>query len=591
MEGELTREGDRPAAELGDLGEVLSPGETLFVPNRKRLSCSYRINEAGVRELRLDYGRKEIFFDEPHLFAFGEQLVAEPTFTGARATAWGPGYTWDELRPLLEVLLDEGILARGDETREPRPGGIVESRLPPSVCPAPRYWTTDNCEAITTALSGHAVEIGYLETFLPIHRVAHAALDGDDRQVGEANVNPWLLRLDRDTEWRVCQYPGSRYRDELPMNVTALKAMIKHWKPMMATLLAVRGYVARRLAIAHPVWTIGELHVLSCAVLALPAYPLMKGGGATPQPPVHPVLSSLFRIVDGIRMVTADMVTGIERPRRPELPLTGAQLYERAEEDGMFITAHGVCAGPKHMMDELLAIAVDGQPAPGVTGDELPAEVRALLDELPAAMDYGFYGMQVWALSYAIWLPMTETYEALTALLDPTGDDALAPRLRADAGAIRWKQLVDARQRNIHLPLYVDTWEHARQGARVAIGDADFARATAPVAATEQHARAADRLRPLLAAKLPAVAVARATELLVDYVRAEQAVLIAMAPLVEAINALLDRPRPSRALTVRDFHVHHTLGGGPHKFPYLFDSLDEALGIRVTASAGAIAIT
>jgi len=49
-----------------------------------------------------------------------------------------------------------------------------------------------------------------------VYRIPHPALDGDDRQVGEANVWPPGLRLDRETEWRVCQYPGSRYRDVAP---------------------------------------------------------------------------------------------------------------------------------------------------------------------------------------------------------------------------------------------------------------------------------------------------------------------------------------------------------------------------------------
>jgi len=56
-------------------------------------------------------------------------------------------------------------------------------------------------------------------------------------------VFPPRLRLDRDTEWRVCQYAGSRYRDDAPMNVTALKA-IKYWKPKRQNelhLIAVPG--------------------------------------------------------------------------------------------------------------------------------------------------------------------------------------------------------------------------------------------------------------------------------------------------------------------------------------------------------------
>ena len=108
-----------------------------------------------------------------------------------------------------------------------------------------------------------------------LSEIAHPALDADGRQVGEGNVFPKTLRLDLDTEWRVCQYSGSRYRDEMPMNVTALKAMIKYWKPMMLTLGEVCAELRARLGLPVGRWTIGELHTMSCVVLALPAYLLM----------------------------------------------------------------------------------------------------------------------------------------------------------------------------------------------------------------------------------------------------------------------------------------------------------------------------
>jgi hypothetical protein len=568
----------------------LLPAEPLFVPHPKRLSCSYVVNDDGVRELRLDYGRKEIVFEEAHLFPFGEQLANETSFTGARATTWGPGYSWDEIRPLLEVLLEDGILQRGHPIADPRGSGLVPSRVPPSVCPVARYWSTAECESITRDLADRAVELGHLEVFLPVYRVAHAALDADDRQVGEANVNPPLLRLDRETEWRVCQYPGSRYRDEMPMNITALKAMIKHWKPIMATIIEVRAQLATRLEISRPPWTIVELHLLSCAILALPAYPLMKHGGTTPQRPVHPVLSSLFRITDGIRMATTEMMLSIERPCRPDAPLTAAELYARVERHGVFLNDTGVCAGPKHMIDDFLATAVDGLPAAGVTGVDIPAEVRELLSELPNAIDYGCYGMQIWALSSSIWIAMSRAYEALLEILGAIGDDVLLPRLRSDLGPIERKQLVRDHDREIHMAMYVSTYEHARRGARLPLGGHKLRAQTTPGRERSMHATA-DRLRDLLASRLPAHTLDRIVDVLVGYLREEQAVLGAITPVVEAINALLDRPPPARPLTIRDLHLVHSLKGSQQKLPYLFDSLDETLGIGIVCTADTVEIT
>ena len=173
---------------------------------------------------------------------------------GRRATTWGPGYDWEEIRPLLESLLEEGIIKRGDGVGDQRNSAVAASLLPPSVCPLPRSWSLAECESITLDLANRAVEIGYIEAVVPVFRVAHPALDADGRQVGEANVYPPRLRLDRETEWRVCPYSGSRYRDDLPMNVTGLKAMTKHWKPIMATILEVRAELrAAARAIARSV--------------------------------------------------------------------------------------------------------------------------------------------------------------------------------------------------------------------------------------------------------------------------------------------------------------------------------------------------
>ena len=229
------------------MGAGINPAEQLSVAHRKRLVYAYVVNDRGERELRIDHGMKEINFDDERFFAFGEQLATVPMFTGHEATRWGDGYTWDEIRPLLEALLDEGVLQRGQTGDDPRGSGLVESPVPPSMCPVARSWSAAECEVITRDLGDRPVEVGYLEAVVPAVRIPHPALDADDRQVGEANVFPARLRLDRPTDWRICQYAGSRYRDDMPMNVTALRAMIKHWKPILLATLAVRDELAARL--------------------------------------------------------------------------------------------------------------------------------------------------------------------------------------------------------------------------------------------------------------------------------------------------------------------------------------------------------
>ena len=587
-------------------GRTIQQTDRLYVEHRKRLAHAYVTNAEGVKELRIDYGIKEVSFDEEHLFAFGEGIVRGPSFTGQDATTWGSGYEWDEIGPLLESLVEQGVLQVGERADSKASIGPVRPLLPPSVCPTPRSWSLADCEAITSELADRAVEVGYLETFVPVFRVAHPALDADARQVGEGNVFPSKLRLDRETEWRTCQYAGSRYRDDAPMNVTALKAMIKYWKPIMATLLQVRAAVKQRLGTSPERWTIGELHTLSSVVLALLGYQLLKGGGSSPQRPLHPVLSSMFRITDGIRMTTSAMLFSIEHTRRADEPLTGAQLHAHVEQNAVFIGETGVCAGPPSMVDEFLSTVIDGAAPERIYDKELPAEVQELLSQLPAALDYGFYGLQTWGVSLSVWLAMSRAHQAVLAILDgaapaagATGEDRWAPlreRLRSTLHVLEKLQITLEYDQDVHLKFYQCAYEQSRHASRSKVGPPTLAEAITPWPAGAMHLAAAKQLREILDSRfapgeLGEDALARIVGVLVQYLREEQAVLASTTQIQGAINALLDRPSPKRPLGIRDFLVFYSLASGVGRFPYLFDTLENELGLHVECNVSAIDVS
>jgi hypothetical protein len=600
---------------------AVGPADHLFVPHRKRMQHAYMVTEEGVRELHIYYGHKEVTFDEEHLFPFGERLTKESTFTAESATNWGPGYQWSEIRPLLEALIDEGILKRGDAGDDPRGSGLVASLVPASSCPAPRMWSAAECEGIARDLSGRAIEVGNLEAILPSYRIAHPALDGDGRQVGEANVFPPALRLHHEAEWRVCQYPGSRYQNERPMNVTALKAMIKHWKAMMSLMQVIRAEVLRRIPRSAAGWTTGDIHTFARVVLALPAYSLMKQGGASLQVPVHPVLSSLFRITDGIQMTTHSMLfLSDERTRSPEEPITAADLYGFAEHNAMFFSDFGVCAGPKAMIDEFFAIVFDGA-SPGTPGSSAEAfehapEVRALLSELPAAVDYALLGLQVWGVSRSTWTLMSaldrDLREIFAGVLgEPEAGAGAGARLRSRLDK-DWKELerermaVD-REREIHHIVYADAYEQAWKALRTPLGAPTLAERIAPVPEGPMHHAAAAQLQSLLTRRLLGTAPAAATDsmiatsmaasidrivtLVMQFVRQGQAILASVTELQGAINALLERERPTRPLALRDFTVLFRMHPPPiSAFPYIFDTLQQELSIDIEATATTLEI-
>ncbi len=368
----------------------------------------------------------------------------------------------------------------------------------------------------------------------------------------------------------------------------------------VASRLEVRAEWLRRTTRSRgDRWTVADMHHLAALILSLPGFALMRGGGTSPQPPLHPVLSSLFRISDGIRMTTHDMLfLSSERTRDPDELFTAEDLYGFAERNGLFLAERGVCAGPRAPIDELLAIAFDGVRVEGADSIELAPEIKELLTQLPAAVNYGLLGLQVWGLTRALWCQMSLVYKAMRVLFDGASGSAAErfhARLEAD-----WQRLDHARiagdyDRDVHMVVYRDCYEQAGHALPAQRGDASFAARIAPVAETGEHRALASALQAILAERFadttfpasdPAQLAARLAALLVDYLRQEQAMLGAAVELQEALNTLLERPRPTRPLTARDLRVNYAMYGGYlSQFPYLFDSLDQELGFRVEATA------
>ena len=102
--------------------------------------------------------------------------------------------------------------------------------------------------------------------------------------------------------------PCSWFDTGRPMNVSALKSMREHWPVMMQLLARVRAAYLRRCPEAAAGFTVGQLERLATAVLALPSYLLMRTDIQLPEGAMHPALSSLFRVTDGLRMTLHQML-------------------------------------------------------------------------------------------------------------------------------------------------------------------------------------------------------------------------------------------------------------------------------------------
>jgi len=581
----------------------LSPDEALVLPMHRRVVVQFLDDPQAGRELRLFYDDKEISFDEPHLFAFGQALAAQSRFEAWQATTWGDGYDWSVIEPLLAQLLAEGVLLReADLSAEALAalngtlgGGEQPSPLPVSACDRPESWR--DCETIMKRLTGRALEQGWLELVVPVFRVAHMAVDGDGRQVGESNVFPPALRLNVPTKWRTCIYPGTRFQVDRPMNVTALKTMRQHWAPMMFVLQAVRGAYLQRYAHDTSLqggqrWTVGHIERLATAVLAVATYSLVRADQPVGNGQLHPVLSSVFRVTDGLRMAMHQMLfVPIGEPTlSADAPVTTAQILDYTERNYSFHSEHGVCAGPRAMVEEFLAVLVDGKPV-AAPADWPPALNRAL-DELQPAIDYGLLGLQAYAAVFSLWPIMTRTYDQLLAATQRwalVGNDqvqALAATLQARVQAMKTSTyLAHENWRVDREQVYADM--HAQCG--MGLGQTPVMpldQMMMPVAADVQEtsARLVRLLRPRFGRTDGGDRIALHTfaRMVAAFLEQERALLRVAASQQMRINDLLNRAPARRAFSARDIDLHNQLQGAvARRLPDLVADLEGLLGLQI----------
>jgi hypothetical protein len=553
----------------------VEPHETLFLSHRKRFVPAYVPGAAGD-ELHLYCGLQEITFDEPELFPWAEKLITQESFEAKAATTWAVRpLEWLRVRDLLEALLDEEIIVREPPEKSVSQLPLSEAHLQfveaEKARPAPprRFWSP----AVLQEITGRELEAGYFEAVVPVHRIAHPAVDLEGRQVGEMNVFPEALRLKLATDWKTCNYAGSRFRDEQPMNMTALRSMLAHWKPVLRATLAVREEFLTRYPL-NGRWKLGELHFLSSAVLALPAFQLMRAQAPVPNGQLDPVLSSLFRVVDGVRMVTNHMLDLPEWQLTHDHLVSARDVTGAAERENQYLSTRGVCAGPQNMIDELVATLMEGKPA-----ETVPLGTWA--KDIPAAVDYALRGLQVFAAVQSIWIQVGLVYARI--------HEAGAPEVLREALARDWTLILPGR---FHLPeqrawserYYRTMFERAQTGIRgMAPGDRQDLRTllTPPPGLLEDRAALAGMLGPARDIAVP----------LLDYLRFERNALKTVTSLLRQIDTLLGRPHPRNELTGNQFAIHHLLRKGtPGAMPYLMDTLRETLGVSIDNRPGATTV-
>jgi len=375
----------------------LQPTDVLFIPKRRRFTRAMLANPEGGEALHIFFGEKEIVFDEPDLLSFGQKLFEVDRFKAEEATGWSDAapYDWPRVRGLLEALIEEEIVDRYD--------GSTAATTPKRTYPAtlgraqpgqrPETYSgheAQGCPMTTQKMLGRAVDLSNLEVVLPVQRVAHPAVDTDGRQVGENNVVDPLF-LDLPTERRVCNYAGSRFQNEQPINYTALKAMTKRWPELLSLTAQFRDAFFQRLPRRGPELLAGEAHLLAVTCLSTVGYVMVRGVDPVPNGQLDAGLAAMFRLIDGVRIATTTMVRDTPGQHGCDRPVSGKIIHAYAEQNQLFNDRWGVCAGPQVLIDEYLGVLLDGNAAP----IDVEPSLAQRLGDLPAALDYGLHGLRI----------------------------------------------------------------------------------------------------------------------------------------------------------------------------------------------------
>lgn len=504
---------------------------------------------------------------------------------------------------MLEALLAEGLLqlAEADATLADRHD---YKPMPSPLSPAPmdRARTWVDADSLMVELTGSDLDHAYLEVVVPIFRTGHLFLDRDGRHVGEANTFPAAARTEVPMDWRGCPYPGNRYQAEKPMNMTALKAMRAHWRQMMALLLPIRAAYLRRFPAAAQGWTIAHVERLTVSVLALPSYMMLRRDAPVANGNLHPALSNLFRVTDGLRMVMHQMmfVPAYEAMQAHDTPITAHAILAYADRNYSFHSDHGVCAGPRFMVEDFLGVLLDGVPPRSGFDEALEPELAAAAELIEPAMDYGLMGLQVHGAVFALWPAMARTYQALHELLSSEAGHrvvaaaAMAKRFAGHFDALSHRSYLASEEWRRHREIiYDDMFGTCARGLGGEQPDVPLSRILSAAGGTGSSSARAVLAEAVVEhfGKDSSALAGGFTGIVMDFLMRGQQI-VALAEQIQArIGDALHRSAPGHRLTLQQIDLHNALmGADVRSVPFLPDELGRLLGVAIHVDAETIQI-
>jgi hypothetical protein len=223
--------------------------------------------------------------------------------------------------------------------------------------------------------------------------------DAAGRPLGEGKL-PADLRADVPMVLRSCHYPGSRFRHAHPMNLSALQQLKQNWEDCRRLLGWLRAHHLAATG-ADRVTLSGLWQIARCGQ-SLPGWLLFRRVDPVADGAVPTAVAAVFKVVIGITFaaqslhLTAMLDGSHDEAAAVDVP----RLLDHIESHGLLVGPSQVCAGPRRMIAEVLALLVDGDPHAPPHADTRDAGAARLIGDIAAFGRYAAQAMRFQAAGY-----------------------------------------------------------------------------------------------------------------------------------------------------------------------------------------------
>jgi hypothetical protein len=283
----------------------------------------------------------------------------------------------------------------------------------------------------------------------------------------------------------------------------------------------------------------------------------------------------------------------VSEPTVPPHQVTSIdEILDYAERTYSFHSPHGVCGGPKAMVREFMQVLLEGRGSKDYTSVTLEPAVQAAVDDLDAAIDYGFLGLRASAAVFSLWPAMARAYECIAQIVGawPSVGTAsfatLREGMRANSESLKRTAFAHETWRASHDSAYAYTYQQCGRGIPGLAGASGLDVLLAP-AWTSEHRQAEAELQDILRSRFELVGdasealVLDLSHCIMDFLLRGQQVLRTAVTAQNDINRLLGRERPKRPFSAADIDVYFLIQGESDRLPYLIDELERLLAIDI----------